>query len=224
MSVSRIQPLPTAHPGKPRLRILLPLALPVAVLAGFAMFFVLSPLKTSIGPPPGKPGALVWGDAIFANSAELRAWMKSHGGDYSAWLLQHPAAARLLEGHSISRIATGKREKAVAAARRPKKRAPRHGVLGARATVTTAAAAAPAARPTDVAVTAPVGTTSRYARPLTILLWVLAALALLTAMLPARLVVRDGVIQPWISNELRWLLAASGLGILGGAVVVLLIG
>jgi hypothetical protein len=45
---------------------------------------------------PGTRGALVWGDGVFATKRELKAWLRIHGGKYTAWQRHHPAAAALV--------------------------------------------------------------------------------------------------------------------------------
>jgi hypothetical protein len=80
-------------------RLFLPLALPFAVLIGVGVFAALTPFKHDPGPPPGAPGALVWGDGIFANRFELKAWLNLHGASYAAWAKQHPAAVALVKPH-----------------------------------------------------------------------------------------------------------------------------
>lgn len=91
---------PHARPRKGTGRsktVFLPLALPFAVLAGVAVFGALTPYHRDAGPPPGQAGRLVWGDGIFANRVELRAWFRLHGGSYRAWARRHPAALRLVK-------------------------------------------------------------------------------------------------------------------------------
>jgi hypothetical protein len=76
--------------------ILLPLALPFVILGGLAVYGVLAPEPQHSLPSPGRQGALVWGDGIFASKAELKAWIRLHGGSYREWLELHPSASRLL--------------------------------------------------------------------------------------------------------------------------------
>lgn len=78
-------------------RVFLPLAVPFAILVAVAVFGELSPPRVStMTPAPGSRGSLVWGDGIFANSVEMKAWLKLHGGSYDAWAKRHPAALRLV--------------------------------------------------------------------------------------------------------------------------------
>jgi hypothetical protein len=81
-----------------KLLIFLPLATAFAIIAGIAIYGVLSPSKAKPNPhAPGFRGSLVWGDGIFANKAQLKAWLKLHGASYDAWVKQHPAALRLVK-------------------------------------------------------------------------------------------------------------------------------
>ena len=97
-------------------RVFLPLVVPFAVLIGVGVFGALTPFKHDAGPPPGSPGALVWGDGIFANTFELKAWLKLHGASYGAWAEQHPAAVTLVKPRPVKRAHT----KAAVAAPRAK--------------------------------------------------------------------------------------------------------
>src|SRR2546429_370499 len=77
--------------------IFVPLLIPLAVLAGFAVFVVLTPFTpTTKEPRPGGVGALMWGDGISANNRERSAWLRLHGGRYSAWVRRHPAGLTLI--------------------------------------------------------------------------------------------------------------------------------
>ena len=81
-----------------RLVVFLPLATAFAIIAGIAIYGVLNPSKAKPHPDaPGLRGSLVWGDGIFANRAQLKAWLKLHGASYDAWVKQHPAALRLVK-------------------------------------------------------------------------------------------------------------------------------
>src|SRR2546426_403707 len=73
-----------------------PLVLPFVILIAIAAFATLRWHPTTKTPPPGTRGSLVWGDAIFADRVEVRAWMVLHGGSYQRWAKHHPAALRLL--------------------------------------------------------------------------------------------------------------------------------
>lgn len=96
--------LPPKAPSKQgAFRVFLPLALPFAILAGVGVFAVLTPQHQVSASGPGSPGALVWGDGIFANRAELKAWLAQHGGSYQVWLRDHPSAKSLLTRHATVR-------------------------------------------------------------------------------------------------------------------------
>jgi hypothetical protein len=79
----------------------------VVIVAGFAAYAVFAPRSPTGLQPPGKRGALVWGDGVFANKGELRPWLSVHGGRYAAWKRRHPAALRLLTAprhrHAVTR-------------------------------------------------------------------------------------------------------------------------
>src|SRR4051812_22114995 len=81
-----------------RVWVWLPLATAFAIIAGIAIYGVVNPSKAKPNPnAPGYRGSLVWGDGIFANRAQLKAWLKLHGASYDAWVKQHPAALRLVK-------------------------------------------------------------------------------------------------------------------------------
>ena len=81
-----------------KLWVWVPLATAFAIIAGIAIYGVINPSKAKLNPnAPGYRGSLVWGDGIFANRAQLKAWLKLHGGSYEVWVKQHPAALRLVK-------------------------------------------------------------------------------------------------------------------------------
>ena len=80
-----------------RLWMFLPLVMAFAILAGVAIYGVVNPSKAKTNPnAPGFRGSLVWGDGIFSNQAQLKAWLILHGASYQDWVKQHPAALRLV--------------------------------------------------------------------------------------------------------------------------------
>jgi hypothetical protein len=84
----------------------LPLAASFLILLGIAAYGILRPADARPAPPaPGFHGALVWGDGIFSNPAQLKAWIRLHGGSYPAWVAHHPAGVRLLKppAHNATR-------------------------------------------------------------------------------------------------------------------------
>jgi hypothetical protein len=74
----------------------LPLAVPLAILAGVVVFANVKPAPAAGATPPGARGSLVWGDGIFAKRVEVKAWLGIHGASYRRWAPHHPAALRLL--------------------------------------------------------------------------------------------------------------------------------
>jgi hypothetical protein len=103
------RPTPQTTSTKAALGVFLPLALPFAILAGVAVFAVLTPQHQTSASGPGRPGALVWGDGIFANRVELKAWLAQHGGSYRVWLREHPGAKDLLTRPATARGGAGAR-------------------------------------------------------------------------------------------------------------------
>src|SRR5258708_534985 len=102
-----------------RLWVLLPLATAFAIIAGIAIYGAVNPSKAKPTPnAPGFHGSLVWGDGIFSNKAQLKAWLRLHGASYRVWVRQHPAAIRL--------VRPPVRHKPVAAAHKPRKVATKH--------------------------------------------------------------------------------------------------
>ena len=73
-----------------------PLVLPFVILIAVALFASFRWHPGTKTPPPGMRGSLVWGDAIFADRVEVKAWMTLHGASYLRWAKHHPAALRLL--------------------------------------------------------------------------------------------------------------------------------
>jgi hypothetical protein len=206
-----------AQPEQPSFRMFLPLGLPVAVLAGMAAFALLTPFRPHPGPPPGKPGALVWGDAIFANTAELKAWLKLHGDpSYSVWLGRHPAAARLVKTEKAAAPA------AVAHQARPATAAPTTAAAPKTAAPRAAAKTAAPTPQSAEARAAPATAKGGSDRTLTIVFALLAVLAFGATVAPMRLVRHDG--RPIMTEETRWLVAAGGIGVLAGLAVALFIG
>ncbi|HZT15790.1 MAG TPA: hypothetical protein VFA19_07550 [Gaiellaceae bacterium] len=85
------------EPKRSQWRLFWPLLIPVVVLVGFAAYVYLTPQKPHpLVPPPGRVGALVWGDGIFASTPEMQAWLRLHGGRYPAWATRHPRGVSLI--------------------------------------------------------------------------------------------------------------------------------
>jgi hypothetical protein len=116
MAFHRTAVAPPRQKDRVPLRVFLPLALPLVVLLGVLAFAALTPYSHTTGPPPGAPGALVWGNGIFANTFELKAWLNQHGASYRAWAKQHPNAIRLVKGKPLTTAHVAATKKATAPA------------------------------------------------------------------------------------------------------------
>jgi hypothetical protein len=176
-------------PEKPRLRarVFLPFALAFLVLAGVAIYGALKPTKAVLGNPYGPPTGLVWGNGLFHNRAELRAWLRNHGVSYKTWAKTHPAARAL-----VSPTARRRRAHVPAAAKKL------HPV----------AAPKVAAAPTQV-----VTTTTARSRDKNMLTWAAIAIGLLfglIAIVPARTARRFGL--TWLAEEREFRLGVAGAG------------
>jgi hypothetical protein len=194
------------HPVKE----VLPLVLPFAALVGVAAFVALVAFRAEPAAPQSARGALVWGNGIFANRAELKAWLRQHGASYTIWLRQHPQAAAYVR-HVAARPAPKPTPRAVAVARRRPIHAatrPKSGVLAAKATV-----------PRLPAVSTPGHGPSRF---LTIIFGLFVVLALSASVVPQRFVLRNG--RAMISAEGRVFIAAAGIATLLGVAAALWIG
>lgn len=204
---------PAAHASDGRsFTLFLPLALPFAILAGVAVFAAVTPAGHQSASTTSRPGALVWGDGIFANRAELKAWLRLHQGSYRRWVQQHPAAVKLVTHRA-----------------RP---------VRAHARATASRVPAPTQRKTPV-VKAPVVKTSALRQPVAhtstgtpllalMLIVLLGLLALAAAILPARLLVRvapsAGIVDARRLAEVRVAVGFAGLSILCGFGLALLLG
>jgi hypothetical protein len=172
-------------------------ALPFAILAGIAVFAAVSPYESTKTPPPGTHGSLVWGDGIFANQIEMKAWLKLHGARYGPWAKLHPKALSLVKP-------------------RPK---PHRAAIAVKKKKTT-----PKAHP--VVVSAPVAIASQRKRGSTpwlfiVLGFVLAAGAIGT---PKRALARAGVTSTGRDRELRLAVAGVGVAVLAGAAAAFFLG
>ena len=76
--------------------VVLPWVLAGAILVGTAVFAFLPRGVKSDPTPPGRTGALVWGDGLFTNALELQAWLRIRGVSYKTWAQRHPAGVKLL--------------------------------------------------------------------------------------------------------------------------------
>jgi hypothetical protein len=180
-----------------RLWVFLPLALAFAIIAGIAIYGVLSPSKATPAPAaPGFRGSLVWGDGIFSNKAQLKAWLTLHGASYKVWVREHPAALRLVRPPV-------KHHKAVT---KPKHKPPAH---------------ASASVPSSKAATG----TSRSSHRGGGLIWLAVFAGLLLgglAAIPRRIIERAGFLDAVGDRELRVGALGAGAAILLGVIVATL--
>jgi hypothetical protein len=73
----------TKKPNPNRLWVFLPMAVAFGIIAGIAIYGVVNQPKATPHPDaPGFHGSLVWGDGIFSNRAQLKAWLILHGASY----------------------------------------------------------------------------------------------------------------------------------------------
>jgi hypothetical protein len=197
-----------------QLRVFLPLTLPFAILVGVAVFTPLTLNEGAAPSAPGRPGALLWGDGIFANTFELKAWLRQHGSSYSRWERQHPAAAHLVTHKPVKRT----RRQTAANVPRAAVAVKRHG--SARPVPAVASTAKlTAERGSQAQPQSPTG--AGRSLGLMILLVSLGLLALGAAMLPRRLLKRLAPSPP--VAEVRVGLAAAGAAMLCGIAIALLL-
>jgi hypothetical protein len=196
-------PSPQAPLKQVALRVFLPLALPFAILAGVGVFAVLTPQHHVSASGPGGPGALVWGDGIFANRVELKAWLTQHGVSYDVWLREHPSAKALLARHATVRRAGSRPATAARSAA-----AKRKGVM--RPPTGSANPAPSSGRGMSVA--------SRSVS-MSVVFGIFAALGLLGAALPRSFIQRIGLSDQIV--EVRLGMAMVGLAILCGMALAL---
>jgi len=79
-----------------RARFYVPFFAAIALLIASFAFNHFVPQGSVVPTGPGKTGALNWSNGIFANRAELKAWLNAHGKSYAVWAKQHPAALKLI--------------------------------------------------------------------------------------------------------------------------------
>jgi hypothetical protein len=91
---------PKTPPPKGKTRfpwtVVLPWGLTGAILVGAAVLALMPRGVKTEQPPPGSPGALVWGDGLFTNALELQAWLRVRGVSYKTWARRHPAGVKLV--------------------------------------------------------------------------------------------------------------------------------
>jgi hypothetical protein len=179
----------------------LPLAVPFVILAAVAVFSVAYPSTFAKPRGPGSAGSLVWGDGIFANSSELRAWLKLHGSSYEAWAKMHPQALKLV---SLPR--------------------PTHSPGAARRVAL--AKASMAAKPSTPAKKSTVKPSTARGESRA-LFWLLLAFGLVLgagASAPRAVLRRIGVASMESEQQLRVGIGAAGLAIMFGTIVATLLG
>jgi hypothetical protein len=183
-------------------RVFLPLLLPFLILIGIGVYAAVTPYSSTNLPPPGQRGSLVWGDGIFANKTELKAWLKLHGaGSFQQWAKQHPAALNLVQPRK-HRAAVPAKAKVTKPARTQK--------------------AAPAAGVTA----APVISSSPTKTP-TLTRWFFVGFGLLLALgaiaTPGRWVARLVTGPVRNARDMRLAIAGAAMAVLGGVAVAMLL-
>jgi len=85
--ISSMSKRSSVPPSRSRLpwQIVGPWGLALAVLVTTALVAFLPRGVESDPSPPGRSGALVWGDGVFANKLELEAWLRIRGVSYESW-------------------------------------------------------------------------------------------------------------------------------------------
>jgi hypothetical protein len=177
-----------------------PMLIAFAIIIGTAVYGIVSPYEVRTAPPaPGHHGALVWGDGIFSNRAQVQAWLKLHGASYRVWRKTHPAALALVKPRVRKHHALPARAKPAA------KPAP------------AAKAAAPAAAPVSSRVASTANNTGELVR------WLFTALGLLLAIgaafTPHRLISRFVKAPLQSEREMRLAVAGAAIAVLGGVAV-----
>jgi hypothetical protein len=187
--------------------VFVPIATAFVIIAGIAIYGVISPYNAKKPPPPGARGSLVWGDGIFANKAQLKAWLTQHGASYDRWARTHPRARLLVN---------------------PQPR--HHPVLTkakAKKTVTPAKAAARSSAPSVAASTPVAATSASDQQPVGIGIWIVVALGLLlgaVAATPQRVLTQIGVRAGPHEREIRLAAVAGGAAVLIGVIVATIAG
>jgi hypothetical protein len=195
------------------MKLFLPLSLPFLVLLGVGVFAIAKPLAHPTPPPPGSPGALVWGNGIFASKSEVRAWLRLHGASYDDWVRQHPLAVRLVAPRRVShpkakRHPAGGATKTRVTPKAVPASATKHAVAGAQ----------------HVTAIAPTKTSRQTKWSWAALLFLVGgAVPLSAALLPPRVLERFGG-SPVRASGVRVGLASIGVAILLGLIVAIMFG
>jgi hypothetical protein len=185
--------------------VFLPLAVPYLILVAIAAYAAFSPYASTNTPPPGTRGSLVWGDAIFSNKAQLKAWLSIHGGSYAKWAKTHPRALVLVNPRP--------KHRAVLANAKAKQKTTPHKV----------AATAPRAAASPVAFVRPDSSSSQSVG---IGIWLVIVLGLvlgLLAAMPQRAYSHIGVRAGPYEREVRIAAVAAGAAVLLGVIAATVI-
>jgi hypothetical protein len=174
----------------------LPMVAAFGIIAGVAIYGVVNEPKANPHPDaPGFHGSLVWGDGIFSNRAQVKAWLALHGGSYEDWAKTHPAAVRLVRPPVKHKPAAGHKSPHAA---QPK--------------------------PTPVSSTAAISRSQSSSHHAVIWLAVFAGLLLgLLALLPRRMIHRVGFLHNVGDRELRLGALGAGAAVLLGVIVATLV-
>jgi hypothetical protein len=178
--------------------VLLPLALPFAILAAVAIYSVVMPATPSRAPAPGSRGALVWGNGIFTTRVELKDWLTLHGGNYEAFATAHPHALKLLAARSRPHV----KRRRLAQKPRPLPRV-----------TNTSRVSSSTSQPASKTFL------NAAANLMPLILIALGLLLAIGAAAPRRLVIRLPVPSRLDDHELRVASAAGGLAVLLGVIV-----
>lgn len=188
-----------------RLWVLLPLATAFGIIAGIAIYGAVNQPKANPHPnAPGFRGSLVWGDGIFSNRAQVKAWLTLHGASYEDWVKTHPAAVRLVKPPVKHRVAV---------AHKPRKTATKPAVHKA----------APKKVP---ATAAPAVTAASQSSSHRFIIWFAVVAGLLLgglAMVPRRVILRAGFLHGVGDRELRLGALGAGAAVLLGVIVATLL-
>jgi hypothetical protein len=186
--------------------IFVPIATAFLIIAGIAIYGAISPYNFHKNPaPPGARGSLVWGDGIFSNKAQLKAWLSIHGGSYAKWAKTHPRALVLVKPRP--------KHRAVLAKAKVNKTTTPHKV----------AATAPRTAASPVAF---VGAGSSSSQSVGIGIWLVVVLGLilgLLAAMPQRAYSQIGVRAGPYEREVRIAAVAAGAAVLLGVIAATII-
>jgi hypothetical protein len=191
--------------------VFVPIATAFLIIAGIAIYGVISPYNAKKPPPPGARGSLVWGDGIFANKAQLKAWLTQHGASYESWAKTHPRG-RLL-------VTPRPRHHAVLTKAKTKPK-----VTPAKSAARSSAPSLPA----STAASAPVAvTTASDQQPVGIGIWIVVVLGLVLgtiAATPQRVLTQIGVRAGPHEREVRLAAVAAGAAVLLGVIIATIAG